>query len=739
MRKRRTKNQCKILAQHQTTNASVNSHQKSTSTSSPSSNSGSSSSENTNLDLVLDPSDTHASDYDSSSEDLIPIIRSQPRPWSKSSSLARLVNSSPWPLDQLLRGSLWILHQFYLELSSMAIGLSSWWGGGESSLSTKVELMPLDKEKKVKRRRRKVENDHIYKTDSNNHFPGMVNLSGTLCYMNSVLQAFASITSLVNYLDKILELAVESDTPTPVTDALLDVIQELNTPHPSSPPALRPHNLLIALHPLPQIRRLLSTREQQDAHELFIVLAEAISDEAVKVAGEIAKIRGLGEILSLQKYTNAKRTMGGRADLEGAQKRKKIRGVAQPWEGLMARRRVCQKCGSSGEVRMDLVGGMELAIPLHGDVTLDSCIAEYLSPEYLSDVTCEACSLRFTLSYYKSEVERLSSAPNASTAKPKLEDNPPTALGSFSALDGLSTLSSSSDDKMTNSRRKRARDARRVENRLQEMLDSDSITNFGESFIPPADGSAGTTPIPIKWQTVRTNSIRQSRLTRPPQSLRLLFIRSEFTPYGAVLKKTARVNFPMILDLTRFVSDGIWEENPDLKKMMISNGLTNNHMNGDIPTSQSLSNRKRILYKLESAILHYGYTHSSGHFICLRRKPSPPSIKSGNETGYRPRTINKSCQDGCRCESCLYFGPVRDGIENNQPGKGWLRISDADVEEVGEEALLESRGAVFMLFYEKVGECQGSTSIPLQEGISGSDLRSEGDGNVKLNNASQVI
>lgn len=70
----------------------------------------------------------------------------------------------------------------------------------------------------------------------------MVNLSGTLCYMNSVLQvrshpisigavaggsdgqAFASVTSLFTQLEKIVQLAVDVDLPTPVTDALLEVL-----------------------------------------------------------------------------------------------------------------------------------------------------------------------------------------------------------------------------------------------------------------------------------------------------------------------------------------------------------------------------------------------------------------------------------------------------------------------------------------------------------------------------------
>jgi len=81
-------------------------------------------------------------------------------------------------------------------------------------------------------------------------YPGMVNLSGTLCYMNSILQvseraclscatkaadlikvmtsqtqAFASLSYLKTYLEQIIFLAEEVDLNTPVIDALEGTIQ----------------------------------------------------------------------------------------------------------------------------------------------------------------------------------------------------------------------------------------------------------------------------------------------------------------------------------------------------------------------------------------------------------------------------------------------------------------------------------------------------------------------------------
>lgn len=192
------------------------------------------------------------------------------------------------------------------------------------------------------------------------NYPGMVNLSGTLCYMNSVLQAWAALPHLAEHLRRIITLATAADIPTPVADAVLDVLQQLNTGHARAPAPLRPHALLAAIAPLPAVRRLLATREQQDAHELFVVLAEAVSDEAGKVAKEVARTRGLGQALDL-------RTLDAAALKSGSALRQPISRpestLQAPWDGLLARRRICRRCGYSDVVRMDSLGGMELPVP----------------------------------------------------------------------------------------------------------------------------------------------------------------------------------------------------------------------------------------------------------------------------------------------------------------------------------------------------------------------------------------
>jgi len=323
-------------------------------------------------------------------------------------------------------------------------------------------------------------------------------------------------------------------------------------------------------------------------------------------------------------------------------------------------------------------------------------------------VTCEKCSLRQTIDFYRSEATRLSLPPSQSHLNGHANHSS-TASGSFAALENLPSADSSGS--MTDKRKKKARDARRVETRLQEMLESNAVAGFEEPSLPT--GPFGSKPLPIKWQKVNTDSVREGLITRVPQSLRLHFIRSGYTPYGSLVKKTARVAFPLILNMSPFVSRGVWEERSDVRSLL-AEGLKT----GKPPP--------RMLYRLESAILHYGYTHSSGHFVCIRRKPR----KDGDL--YRPSSVRKSCPDGCSCESCMYFGQVR---ESSVPGRGWLQVSDADVEEVGEEALVEARGAVFMLLYERVGEYEGprGKGVELERGASQStrvsgedDFRPEG-------------
>ncbi len=166
-------------------------------------------------------------------------------------------------------------------------------------------------------------------------------------------------------------------------------------------------------------------------------------------------------------------------------------------------------------------------------------------------------------------------------------------------------------------------------------------------------------------------------------------MRSEYTPYGQIVKKTPFVNFPPILDITDFTTSG--------SLYMDADGPISRHATPEFQDARSTisppnapgETPPRVLYRLQALICHYGFTHSFGHFVAYRRKPSSD----------RPK---KACPDYCECQDCAYYGQVR-----GEDISGWLRISDADVENVSESQVLSEQGSSFLLFYEKVLEWDG--------------------------------
>lgn len=192
--------------------------------------------------------------------------------------------------------------------------------------------------------------------------------------------------------------------------------------------------------------------------------------------------------------------------------------------------------------------------------------------------------------------------------------------------------------------RKSRAHAAKVASRLRAMVEAGVV------------GNEGGAPKDVKWEVVRTDCMRETAVTRAPATLRFHFVRSEYTPYGQLLKKTARIAYPLMFDLGPHMARGVWE--PKVALGSVAAALA-----GGGGGSGEIGEAPRALYRLQSVILHYGYAHSSGHFVAIRRKPGAPL-----------------------------------GV----PGKGWLRISDADVDEVGADELSSSAAQLFMLFYERV-------------------------------------
>lgn len=187
---------------------------------------------------------------------------------------------------------------------------------------------------------------------------------------------------------------------------------------------------------------LFSSREHQDAQELFQLLSSLVKDEAVAVDRESTKELGLGAAL----YSD-----------DGKSSNEVGKGV---FDGLTANRRSCVECGYTEAVMHFGFDNLQLSLPFtvsvsqfhhtpdsdlcvanpthQRSISLEECLADFTHIELLTDCVCRKCSLLATHRRLVAEAERLSS---------EVEDGD-----------------------VTHSKKKRARETRKFEQRVKEAI-----------------------------------------------------------------------------------------------------------------------------------------------------------------------------------------------------------------------------------------------------------------------------
>ncbi|KAH9002432.1 hypothetical protein EDB86DRAFT_2900014 [Lactarius hatsudake] len=457
--------------------------------------------------------------------------------------------------------------------------------------------------------------------ESHSFYPGLVNISGTYCFMNSTMQALASLSYLQPHIDTIHAKAEAVDIATPVVDALRDLLHGLNTPS-SHYRTIRPVEMIAALsQPEPGKRiPLFSSREHQDAQELFQLVSEYVKKEATAVDREGARDLGFAAISSLSSAEKA----AASCDVS--------KGV---FDGLTANRRSCCECGYTEAVMHFPFDNWQLTVPRIASCRLEDCLMDYIRLEVLTDCICRKCSMRATLHRLEQDAERLTAAASKST--------------------------------VSQSKKKRVREAKRFATRLKAALDEGRIEEDIKG---------------VKMEKVFSRaSTKQAMVARPPPVLALHLNRSvHFGAYAS--KNTARVHFPEVLDLTPYTTSGMLSTSPSIpiSSHMPPTTTTSVAAASLAISSSSSSNTKtpppRVLYRLAAVVCHYGQ-HSFGHYVCFRRKPR------GGGRVVPPR--------------------LDEGPSATPPaGRGWLRVSDDAVREVGIETVLQEGAGVFMLYYERV-------------------------------------
>ncbi|KIP06168.1 hypothetical protein PHLGIDRAFT_91230 [Phlebiopsis gigantea 11061_1 CR5-6] len=483
------------------------------------------------------------------------------------------------------------------------------------------------------------------------YYPGIVNISGTYCFMNSTLQALASLSYFQPQIEAIHTRAEELDVPTPVIDAIRDILHELNTSR-SSRFSLRPYALIEALStPGPPssssrprtTNRLFSSREHQDAQELFQAVIEAIKDEATEVSREAGRDLGLGGVLPLNSHT---------IPLSNPTK--------LAFDGLTANRRSCVECGYTEAVMHFTFDNWQLALPRSASCDLNDCLADYTRLELLTDCICRRCSLEATYEKYlrdsHPETKNSSTYPSSPTSSSPVNES--TEKGDGKAA-------------MSKSKKKRYQETRKLANRVKALLDEGRIEEDVKG---------------VQVLKVTKASTKQAMVARPPPVLVLHLNRSMyFGGYYGASKNSCRVDFSEILDLTPYTTSGMLNTSPQIP--MSGPGFKSTMFNSTtVETKQDPATR--TMYRLTAVVCHYGQ-HSFGHYVCFRRRPR--SSKLPEEQRWEP----PRWQVGD--EGSLAALESRRGT-----GKGWMRISDDDVRECGIESVLQEGSGAFMLYYEKI-------------------------------------
>ncbi|CEP07434.1 hypothetical protein [Parasitella parasitica] len=530
----------------------------------------------------------------------------------------------------------------------------------------------------IKKRKRRIKSK-IQRERDGQYILGLVN-SQNYCFVNSVLQAFATLATLRSYLaERVDEQGDESAPVVPqnefilqsVACALYATIEMLNRPLPR-PRSITPTDFLRALE-----RKFGGTinRDQQDAHELFQIISSVLtSEEEIQYREnatsllDAATLRGFAygdndpngdnfETSSVSSFgTTASMWSSFSVCTVGGHLRPRRRSPRNPFTGLAASKISCVNCGYTAPIRHHTFDNISLSAPQTLSCTLEDCLKTYTKVDFLNDFQCRKCTLVATLEAMTQELNSLEQDEDRATA---LNIN----IG-------------------------------RVKDALQSNIE------------------ATLYDVPLVTPQTAPRTTKQTMFANPPKSLCLHISRSIYHTSGMIQKNHCQVEFSEYLDLAPYTTNGYLNtaeptaslssppptpvlphtrtsrtslvylrnmanghrfshhQQDGLGVALLNNNKEDRPIQSALPSLSVVPVSRAIQYKLCAVIVHYG-NHNSGHFITYRRKKLP--------TGHEVRSpLNES--------------------KPRPPTKFW-RCSDEVIEEVDLDTVLQSEA--YMLFYER--------------------------------------
>ncbi|XP_077995974.1 ubiquitin carboxyl-terminal hydrolase 30-like [Glandiceps talaboti] len=213
--------------------------------------------------------------------------------------------------------------------------------------------------------------------------PGLIN-HGNTCFLNAVLQSFASCPSFVSWLGEFMESHSDEDCNQYLAFSLLKVAKVLCSEGNDNEDTYDPKEVLEAL----RVRRWVISWDQQDAHELFHVLTMTMSEEAEKFPAHPSLL----DVATLEARYGIQEK--ARSRCQTPLLRLPSSKIDHPFSGSLASQLTCKQCGYKCPIKYDIFDSISLSLsPNHfGSFTLEALLNRFVMSEIVEDVECSGCA-----------------------------------------------------------------------------------------------------------------------------------------------------------------------------------------------------------------------------------------------------------------------------------------------------------------------------------------------------------